>query len=231
MRLRHRIASHVRLAALLLLLGIMLSPLRAVAATLPTLIAYDVAVRSTATTTLGERDAVRPEVARGRTACDDATFAYDDSSNRPTAAGVGGILPYDDALNFGERREVGEGAISVVPAATAAAEGATEAMTTLYRGVMPAELADIEETGQLINRGSAEGKYFSLDPEGVSSYAKQAVSGFGDPPYTMVQTQIPTRLLTPEMAATVDRGVRAVVVPNGLLPGLTPTVSPFMVVP
>ena len=69
-------------------------------------------------------------------------------------------------------------------------------MTTLYRGVMPEELADIQQTGQLINRGSAEGKYFSLDPGGVSSYAKQAVKGFGDPPYTMVQTQIPTRLLT-----------------------------------
>jgi hypothetical protein len=58
-----------------------------------------------------------------------------------------------------------------------------------------------------------------------------AVSGFGDPPYTMVQTQIPTRLLTPEMGAVVDRGVNAVVVPNALLPGLIPTVSPFMVVP
>ena len=89
----------------------------------------------------------------------------------------------------------------------------------------------IEETGQFINRGSAEGKYFSLDPEGVSSYAKQAVAGFGDPPYTMVQTQIRTRLLTPEMGARVDRGVNALVLPNGLLPGLTPTVSPFMVVP
>ncbi|HYQ26656.1 MAG TPA: hypothetical protein VER04_05530 [Polyangiaceae bacterium] len=104
-------------------------------------------------------------------------------------------------------------------------------MTTLYRGVMPEELADIEKTGEFINRGSAEGKYFSLDPDGVSSYAKQAVAGFGDPAYTMVQTQIPTSLLTSEMGAVVDQGINAVVVPNALLPGLTPTISPFMVVP
>jgi len=110
------------LAALFLLVGIVLLPLHAVAATIPTIIAYDVAVRSTGTTTLGKRDAVQPEAESARTGCDDATFAYDDSSNRPTAAGIRGILPYEDALNFGERREVGEGVIYAAPAATVAAE-------------------------------------------------------------------------------------------------------------
>jgi hypothetical protein len=113
----------MRLAALVFIVGIVLLPLRAVAATLPTMIAYDVAVRSTATTTLEKRDAVQPEAESARTVCDDATFAYYDSSNRPTAAGIRGIVPYDDAPNFGERREVGVGVIYVARAATAAAEG------------------------------------------------------------------------------------------------------------
>jgi len=120
--------------------GVVLSPLRAVAATIPTIIAYDVAVRSTATTTLAKRDAVQPETERARTACDDATFAYDDSSNRPTAAGVRGIRPYDDALNFGERREVGEGVIYAAPAATTAAE-ATSTLPLRMARVIPAEFA------------------------------------------------------------------------------------------
>ncbi|HKQ71893.1 MAG TPA: RHS repeat-associated core domain-containing protein, partial [Polyangiaceae bacterium] len=115
--------------------------------------------------------------------------------------------------------------------ALVAAEGAGEAMTTLYRGVMPAELESIGQTGRFINLGSAEGKYFSTTVEGVSSYARGAVKAFGDPPYTLVTTQIPTRLLTPQMGAVVDRGIQSFVIPDALLPGLTPTVQPFMVVP
>lgn len=53
---------------------------------------------------------------------------------------------------------------------------------TLYRAVGPAELSDIQKTGQLINRGSAEGKYFTSSAENASDYAKQAVNAFGDPP-------------------------------------------------
>lgn len=111
-----------------------------------------------------------------------------------------------------------------------AAEGGG-AMTTLYRGVMPAELESIEQTGQFLNLGSAEGKYFSMTAEGVSSYAKQAVMSFGDAPYTMVQTLIPTNLLSPQMMVTVDRGIQAVVVPDFLLPNMTPNIMPYMVVP
>lgn len=81
------------LAALFLLVGVVLLPLHEAAAAIPRIIAYDVAVRSTATTTLGKRDPVQPEVERAQTGCDDATFAYDGSSNPPTAAGIRGVLP------------------------------------------------------------------------------------------------------------------------------------------
>lgn len=59
---------------------------------------------------------------------------------------------------------------------------AAERGTTLYRAVGPAELADIQANGILRNLGSAEGKYFTTSAEAASSYAKQAVSAFGDPP-------------------------------------------------
>ena len=81
---------------------------------------------------------------------------------------------------------------------------------TLYRAVKPEELADIQTTGQLINRGSAEGKYFSATSEGAASYARQAYYGFGDPPYTLVRTQVPAGSLTSETRAVVDRGVQTV---------------------
>ncbi len=92
----------------------------------------------------------------------------------------------------------------------------------------PAELADIEATSRFMNRGSAEGKYFSATAEGASSYAKQAYYGFHDPPYTLVETEIPESLLTHSMRAMVDRGIPIVVIPDGLLPQLTPRVQPTM---
>jgi len=112
-----------RLGTLLLLVGIVLSPLRAMAATIPVLTAYEVAVRSTATTVLGKHDAVRPETERARTACADATLAYDEFSNWPTAAGLRGVLAYDGAVELTERRELTEGAIYDATAPTTAAEG------------------------------------------------------------------------------------------------------------
>ena len=102
---------------------------------------------------------------------------------------------------------------------------------TLYRAVKPEELADIQTTGQLINRGSAEGKYFSATSEGAASYARQAYYGFGDPPYTLVRTQIPAGSLTLETRAVVDRGVQTVVLPNEILPGLVPEILPWMPIP
>lgn len=82
---------------------------------------------------------------------------------------------------------------------------ATRGTTTLYRAVGPAELAYIQKTGKLVNLGSAEGKYFTTQAEAASSYARQAVRGFGDPPYTMVSTEISSSAITPVMRATVDR--------------------------
>jgi Predicted lipoprotein of unknown function (DUF2380) len=107
---------------IVVVVGIVLSPLRAAAATIPTLIAYDAAIRSTATTALG-RLAVRPMTDLTRTSCDNATFGYDDSSNRPSAPGVRRVPAYDDALNLAERREQTEEAIYGATATTAAAEG------------------------------------------------------------------------------------------------------------
>lgn len=86
-------------------------------------------------------------------------------------------------------------------------------------------MTDIQETGQLINRGMAEGKYFSTTAEGATSYAQQAVKAFGDPPYTLVTIEIPRSLLLPEMMADVDGGIQAVILPDHLLALLTPSVE------
>lgn len=88
--------------------------------------------------------------------------------------------------------------------------------TTLYRAVGPDELADIKKTGQLINRGSAEGKYFTNSAEHASDYAKQAVKAFGDQPYTTIKTKVPTSSLP--SPTSVDRGIPAYVIPNKSLP-------------
>lgn len=104
-------------------------------------------------------------------------------------------------------------------------------MTTLYRAVKPEELVDLQETAAFINRGFAEGKYFSTTAEGASAYAKQAYYGCGDPPYTLVTTQIPTGAITSGMRATVDRGIPVVVIPNAMLPSLTPRIALSMPIP
>ena len=108
---------------------------------------------------------------------------------------------------------------------------AAEGGTTLYRAVGPAELADIQANGILRNLGSAEGKYFTTSAEAASSYAKQAVAGFGDPPYTLIQTRVPNSIFEGLAPATVDRGIPAWVIPNNRLPGLTPQVLPTMPIP
>jgi hypothetical protein len=95
---------------------------------------------------------------------------------------------------------------------------------SLYRAVKPEELADIQQSGQFINRGSAEGKYFAITAEGAASYAKQAFYGFDDPAYTLIKTEIPASTLSPLEIQTVDGNVPAVVVPNDSLRGLTPEI-------
>jgi hypothetical protein len=104
-------------------------------------------------------------------------------------------------------------------------------LITLYRAVQPDELRDIQRTGRFVNKGSAEGKYFSLTGQGVSAYARQAVQAFRDPPYTLVTTRISQHALTPAMRATVDRGVPAVVIPDNLLLFLMPNIEDFMPLP
>jgi filamentous hemagglutinin len=107
-------------------------------------------------------------------------------------------------------------------------------MTSLFRAVNPAELSDISaNNGVFQNLGSAEGKYFSTTAEGAGSYAQQTFgTGLYEGPYTIVQTSIPTSLLTPVMGATVDGGISTIVIPNTLLPSLTPgTALPFIPLP
>ena len=103
--------------------------------------------------------------------------------------------------------------------------------TTLYRVVGPAELADIQATGLLRNLGSAEGKYFTTSGEAASFYALQAVRGFGDAPYTLIQTAVPNGILRGLSPVLVDRGIPAFVIPNENLPGLTPSILNYMPIP
>ena len=113
---------------------------------------------------------------------------------------------------------------------TAARRGGA-GLTTLWRAVKPAELADIQATGVFRNLGSAEGKYFSTTAEGAASYAKQAFYGFKDPPHTLIRTEAPSGLLEQLAIQAVDRGIPAVVVPNQALPGLTPQILHYFPLP
>ncbi|UOB60234.1 filamentous hemagglutinin N-terminal domain-containing protein [Burkholderia pyrrocinia] len=109
--------------------------------------------------------------------------------------------------------------------------GSTGGTTTLYRAVGPAELADIQATGTIRNLGSATGKYFTTSDAAASSYAKQAVTAFKDPPYTTITTQVPNSILNGIEPVTVDRGIPAYVIPNDLLKGLVPSIGSSMGIP
>ena len=103
--------------------------------------------------------------------------------------------------------------------------------TMLYRAVQPVELADIQKTGIFRNLGDAEGKYFTTSIEGASSYAKKAVTGFGDPPYTLVKTQVPNNILSGIPPTFVDGGIPAWVIHDQSLEGLIPEIVSWMAVP
>lgn len=94
----------------------------------------------------------------------------------------------------------------------------------LYRAVNPAELEDIvSHGGAFRNPPGIERKHFSTAPGGAISYAQQTYgTGLYQGPYTLVGTQIPTNLITPDMRANVDRGIDTVTVPTHLLPALSP---------
>jgi len=118
---------------------------------------------------------------------------------------------------------IGEGAIAAreVETGVKLAEEAEEA-TTLFRAVNPSELADIEATNAFRNPPGIENKYFSTTFDGAESYASQAQAAFKDGPYSLVETSIPSRAITPDMMVTVDRGIETVTVPTESLNLLSP---------
>ena len=121
-RLRRKLG---KLAAIFLLVGIVLSPLRAAAATIPMLFAYDETVRATTTVRVETRSSVRPE--QGGIpdyAYDEARDGYDDIPNAPAVAGARGVYAYDYAVELLEQREVAKGAFYDALVATTAAEEA-----------------------------------------------------------------------------------------------------------
>ena len=104
---------------------------------------------------------------------------------------------------------------------------------SLYRSVGDAELKVIQSTGRVPKSlNGLEVKYFSATPEGAASYARQAVRGFGDAPYTLVETRIARSSLPTNVLHQVDRNVPAVVLPNTHLPMLGPAnVWPYIPLP
>ena len=132
-----------------------------------------------------------------------------------------------DALTF-----VGSAAVVVGAEALAAGESIEEAMVSLFRAVGPDELASIEETGSFSSPYGLEGKYFTTSAEEAASYAQQAVNAFGDPPYTIVQTEVPHSVLnTPGISATVDGGITAYQIPNEMLPQMQPQILNYSPLP
>jgi uncharacterized protein RhaS with RHS repeats len=113
-----------------------------------------------------------------------------------------------------------EGASAIVPFLGGAAGRALSAgSTSLYRAVNSAELASIRSTRAFSNPLGIERKYFSTTLAGAQSYAAQASKAYGET-YSVVRTAIPTRLISQDMRATVDRGIPTVTVPSELLPSL-----------
>jgi hypothetical protein len=77
-----------------------------------------------------------------------------------------------------------------------------------------------------------EGKYFTTSPEAAADYARKAVRGFKDPPYTIVGTKVPRGVLNqPGISAVVDQGIPAYVIPNQSLPGLLPHIWNYSPLP
>ena len=144
-------------------------------------------------------------------------------------SGTGAVQSISTPIEFGLASGVSDlasGGLSFFTKAAATASADFGSATTLYRAVCPSELQDIQDTGAFRNLGpGSEGKYFTPNAASASSYAKQAVSAFGDAPYTMVSTQVQNSVLQmPGTQATVDRGIQSFTIPNGNLPGLVPTI-------
>ncbi|MBB5767285.1 RHS repeat domain-containing protein [Xanthomonas euroxanthea] len=113
---------------------------------------------------------------------------------------------------------------AIIGLATGGGLGSGTRTTSLFRAVGPDELADIKAMSAFRNLGSAEGKYFTTSASEASAYAKQAVKAFGDQPYTIVSTKVPTSIFKGLSPVTVDRGIPAWVIPTERLPGLVPRI-------
>jgi len=134
------------------------------------------------------------------------------------------------ALDIGKAAAVAAAIPAIATAAgmVAVGWGAKE----LYRAVQPAELADIQASQVFRSISpSSEGKYFTTSAVEASSYAKLAVRGFGDPPYTLAATTASRSVLKGLSSAQVEGGIKAWVIPNERLPELPPTVLNQMPIP
>jgi len=100
--------------------------------------------------------------------------------------------------------------------------------TQLFRAVSESELQDLSaRSGAFRNPPGTEVKYFATSPEGAASYARQTFQRGGalyEGPYTIVESEIATSAVTPEMVVLggVDRGIGTIVVPTEGLPLLKP---------
>ena len=132
----------------LILLGVVLSPLRAMAATIPVLIAYDADGGPDASTQLGGPNAVRPEAERSRiNVYDSVESGYDPSTRLRGGAGMGAVNDYDDDFEHDNRHELRgdwemHGAVGAVPAAE---EGAAAVRPLVYGPSAGGRLAELAE--------------------------------------------------------------------------------------
>ena len=75
----------------------------------------------------------------------------------------------------------------------------------------------IKATGKLENIHIVENKYFSTTRKGAEQFASMAEKGFGNPPYEIIETKIPKKLLEalPEIQrTTVDSGIPTILIPT-----------------
>ena len=90
-----------------------------------------------------------------------------------------------------------------------------------------AELQDIVNTGHFripekVIGVSAEQKYFTSSYEAAVSYGNMATRMFGDPPYTIIRTEVPSDLLP--QPVSVDLGIPAYNLPPSILKDLKPVI-------
>lgn len=112
-----------RRLAVLVLVGIVLLPLRAVAGTITVLFAYDAAVGPTATAPVETGPSLRPENGGvPEYVYDEAHDRYDDGETPTVLLGARAAHGYDRALALLDRREVGDGVIYAAADAPTAAE-------------------------------------------------------------------------------------------------------------